>query len=1479
MNISKIINSFLSSPVKVVVLDPRTSTPRHTFVYLGDVPKNVADAAKKLNGRITRDVESVLKSFYGSDWRKKLAVDILEHPAKILKLGGDEPFDDVSSLPETEVAINDDYGNSPLTLGGADDIEISLEELSLEPDNVKPGGKRKKGNEMGSGMTGIKGMNIGDIEISDEDLALGPSRVQRVSIGEDISLRLTFEPGVTYDTSTHVYPEDKFSELKDKIFVSTGIPNYRQHVFWYVGNRLQTPYRIYAEGVYAVDIMSTFASAGSSSDGQSTQPSQPSQTLFGLPIDKNLYVMRDEVKIEAMDTFRTLGDTPFHDNTIYVVDIDQFVDPVRSQLNEILSDTYQFDLVYFGFCIKFWPQFTKECFHDYVANEKELYQKFPDFAKSVSYLTTLENTEKSIIDRNYKMINKVLDIVNSSRSTINLAITHLTATTIWEKNIVNLRNLFDKLRVSKCIPEVYAYVEHEGKKFLLRKRYSRNESDINFPPAFKTGLIIAISLRRGDQETFHKKNSAETTESEQSRYLFVNIRANGRYYVKSIWNEEDEYNFEDIITVMKKFVDPLINQINSMGKYVFPIDKPLPIMTRNNIQYDNLSISLYWKKILSSSMFKFVKTLFEEYIYGGVVSVKGLQQLGQFELVFRKGMTEFDPNQIERVISMANIETVSNHYAYLSNNTVKQKWDQLYDGRVIKLHHRTTDLKFEIINIKEKEFQILFQYLSVFIYRAMCNEKLKTLSVRPAGDVKKLRKLKEIDPELYNLKKYGSKKVYSIICQNPNQPVVYTEDEIRSMSAEARKRLVKYWNFTLNRETFYGCPNKRYPHLSFKVGVHPKGYCLPCCKKSSSAPESKKAKVNEICLKKHFWSEEGSVTTEETEGVSRHIINYGKDLDLGRLSKLPQTSMISLLANTLEHPHLNYYLYGVAQNFPAVEASGLLYSAAEALTISPVELVKKCIDYVKKGGDAIFTSLLNGAIAEHFVSPKVFLNVLNDIFVMQKQFVPGHRFTQWEDFFSEMLMIIYDIFVFAFVDETGKGEFTYLYVGERARQLVVQQAQQSNSRYLLVVKRASNVYPVFVINTETYFKNLSVEKRLFVQKDTAIRHIFSIITSNYEKTMQSKAGRQIDLPILREFANGKKYRIVYKYVNKRNMCYGVLIDGPDGNVYVPIEYVVNIPDGLAVDQNVYSGEKYPVKTSSLTAFISAINAFISARHKNYSPIVLKFTLKREGKTVGYRAEDNPAIYYVSAEDKPLAETASRELLYDFNEINTAIMTRSPPIDDNRKRYIGKSLHENYLYQLFMLEFINYTEKERNTSVRDKIREVLSKVDFRKKVFEAQRELRALLKNFPSDVATLQSQISTAFYSGDRKGLFDTINNTVYEFDKITVNRLRQLDHSGMIEELRKITKEFTVEGVVSEDVSIPNVYLPCEYAGVDAKYCKGRKLIIDGKTLESFIDILSSDLTNPIKYKYITSGLFTDNLIDYFQFETYPEEIITVVKM
>lgn len=81
-----------------------------------------------------------------------------------------------------------------------------------------------------------------------------------------------------------------------------------------------------------------------------------------------------------------------------------------------------------------------------------------------------------------------------------------------------------------------------------------------------------------------------------------------------------------------------------------------------------------------------------------------------------------------------------------------------------------------------------------------------------------------------------------------------TEEEARGLASKKKGGLVKFWNFTEGRPAFYHCPSKRFPHLSFRVGEHPLGYCLPCCKKTRAQA------ISRLCLQKHKIVEERSST-------------------------------------------------------------------------------------------------------------------------------------------------------------------------------------------------------------------------------------------------------------------------------------------------------------------------------------------------------------------------------------------------------------------------------------------------------------------------------------------------------------------------------------------------------------------------------------------------------------------------------------------
>ena len=57
---------------------------------------------------------------------------------------------------------------------------------------------------------------------------------------------------------------------------------------------------------------------------------------------------------------------------------------------------------------------------------------------------------------------------------------------------------------------------------------------------------------------------------------------------------------------------------------------------------------------------------------------------------------------------------------------------------------------------------------------------------------------------------------------------------------------------------------------------------------------------------------------------------------------------------------------------------------------------------------------------------------------------------------------------------------------------------------------------------------------------------------------------------------------------------------------------------------------------------------------------------------------------------------------------------------------------------------------------------------------------------------------------------------------------------------------------------------------------KTDKLIIEKKKLDDILDIISHDIINPSKWKWIFSSVFIDKFVDYFKFIRRKDEYITV---
>ena len=1300
-----------------------------------------------------------------------------------------------------------------------------------------------------------------------------------------------------------------------------------------------------------IDIISTFEKSGDASK------------ILGIPIDKNVYNNRDDIKVETTEDFNILSSIGSYANLFYVVDLDQFIQSNKTQINDIINDNYQYELFYYGFVIKFWPQLNRIAFQDYIQYEVGLFQKYPELAKSKKNLTHRQYNEQSIINTNYKLSNKIAKISKFINTTITQAIlTNFKENEGSSSGVsakINIRNLFDKLSTSVFYPQINAYIEFDNKKFTLKKNYIKNQSEIAMPNNMKSGLVIAISIKKEDQERFYKKNAVSTIENELSRFIYFNILPNGQYFIKCIWDEQDEYDFDKTINTVKHYVDPVIEIINGFKKYIFQDPNiKLEKITKYNIHFKSLFISILWKKVISESIFKFLKLLWDPYIKAGIVSVKGIQQSGTYELMWHKGIYQFDMGIITRILSMFGFDIFNNYYEHLTNDTFYQKWNQQYSGRLFKMSHRITDIKFEIINIKEDEFRIFYNYIAAFIATAMCNEKLKTKlekSFQFNTEVKKLRKLMETDPELYNLKKHGSNKVYSIMCQNPRQPVIYTQDEVDNMSDKQLKSLNKYWNFTLKKPAYYGCPSKKYSHFSYIVGVHPKSYCLPCCGKTEAVEHSKKMLINNVCYENYkfdttmkyddlvkykkgkkreikfddFIEKSGEKSkgfeSELEKSKFKHIMNYGKKVNSGRLSKLPPSAIKQILLNNLQQSlddqsidvqQQGIYILGVEQNIGSINDIGLLYSIATTLNMTIDETVGKFIKVLKEN-PKLFNTLLRGTLIQYFTSNDDFINAMNNIFNIGKSkgkainVYEYIKFNKWNDLFIELSASIFDINILIFEDIYNKGQSTNLVVPSvlQLEQDVLIGKKMAN--FLLLFKQGNDVYPIYIIDSNEYFRTGDITKKIFNTNDAIMEQLLIIIkTKKLEESEQLIISKQIDIIKLKDF--GKK--ILYKFINKSNSVYAAIIEyKKDQLVYVPLLQTPNVSDGIETIYQVFDRNKYKLSPETLLNFIHDINKFLKKQAESpaldskttddefapisgeTSEIKLLNKLVLGNKLIGFESNNN-YYYYISdiATDAAIDDTTDlmkslgiKILKYDPYEINKKIISYSI-IDqnikeDNRTKKLGISLYNNNLYSLFLLEFINYINNERNVQLRQKIFNLIKDTNF-KEINNFAEKLENLVEN-ESDYDLIIKQINANKKGTNQKIInssIEVIKQTNYNFDKMTINNLKKMKINKVITELRAIVKDFTTIGKISDNIKFQNMYMSCSDINTFEKkiqeYCDKNKLIVESqKILDNLIHLLAMDIKSPLKLKYIFSSVFSYNIINYFDFIKRPHENISIL--
>jgi len=1281
-------------------------------------------------------------------------------------------------------------------------------------------------------ISGLRGADIETLDVDDDSLVTETSPIYtKVSVEDSTSrLNVTYPGGTVISTDVRVYPEDRLSSLRNKIYLLTGIPPYRQHIFYFdpAGNRVTT-YTVYSEEAIPVDIVGDLATTH-------TEESAVSRDIFGMPIDRTMYAAREHLRVDSIEAF-SLVET-LDTNDFYVVDLDLFTHASRSQLSQLSSERYQFELLYAGFILKYFPLLTFETFYDYVRNERELYQKYHDLAPSLSYLKHQFAAEASISDR----------VRTVQKPSLSVGVTLCVVGPTHTPATVDIRNLFDLLTVSPEIPAIRAYVERAPNRYLVTKTL-RGTSEIPFPSGWKVGVMICVSLERSDQLSMHRQASSERLERVQNRYGFVAIRPNGKITVRLGFLEESSGDFDFVERVAMGVLNPIIRTVNGFGRRVFGTSRQLSALTHGNVAYESVNLSVYWKRIFSVSMFRTFRSLWERYVTAGIVTMKSAQTADSIDMIWRRGMYQFDPTQIERILVMASTDTeILNHYANLSSAPVHAKWQQIYDGRNVRVHHRATDIRFECIGVRYREFYWLLQYLGLFVGDAARESGLSRPPIDTHSPVKKLRKLREADPELYNLKKHGSPRVYSIICQLPNQPILYTEDEFAALSQKEKSRLVRYWNFTYKRPAYYSCAHGKYPYFSFKTGVHPKGYCLPCCKKTPADDTPARAKIFRACLERQ------TLDTASDTDPSRHTVSYGKELSPGRISR-PPPSLTPLLANTLDHK-LSYQLVGVPQGDDGM--TSVFYCVAKALLIEPPSLTSHLIAHIRSG--VYFDVGLGGSLREYFRDRADLIRTISKIETISPLDTGFRRF---DDLVAEIVAARLSTHVIRIEDPDGTGTRGTLLVHDYTRTA----ARDSRlDRVIVVVRGPSTTYPLVVLDS-SYHKTLTPRMGVYTSDSPVLSYILgAILTTLNSPTLL------MDLSEVRHLPG---YTLVTKYINLHNKCYAVLLSKknsatPSRHIYVPITPSPHYADGINTQYSGFSGEP-----SIAYSDVIELLAEVRKQYPQYAPKYVPSSALRvtDGSDpYAILCGDSSVIWYVTEWDEKI-NLKTVVTGFDPKVVDKLVVSGAPPAEDRRTQLRPQALYRAYAYQLLCVEFSNWVSRLRDRKTRSLIlgdlsihqsrplrnyyRDVLSRLDSVQIDPDSRRHILGLILSVYANPKTTVGEFLELF------------ENTQYEFDRREVLSLSSAT-------LPSVLRKLVVTDNRTPDLS--NVFVACA-SDEGASHCSKGRLIMSERDLTRFSSVLASDLHNPFLRRGLLTGVSSVGTVDFLKFQSSPDALIRIERV
>ena len=1415
-------NIFTCNPIRINVFSFYKKKITDTFVILSNLEEKIT---KELENIIKgrQYNETKLKNFYGPLWKRKLGL-ILASSKKVQKN----------------------------IKGGFDLADLSFSNLSNE------------NNEDENFLKKSDNINIENL-VTKSIFQGSPlkTKIKPLYIKEgDRNLFFIMK-------NFFIFPEDGIYELKEKIYYLTGIPLYKQHTWLnYHKKHILISYKLLEKNTSQISI------------SLSDLYNENIKKIFDIPvlinyINKDIYVISNEYNRLVRHYYNKYGEYSFN-----VMNLQEILNKNQNQLKKIFDiNKHQFNMIYYGFVKLFFPGTTKKLFLNIIRDSTKIRINYPDLEKSFMDLSKIYKNENQILmqknilfsEKKYSKILTNLMKITKMNMVRNLLLNIEYKMT--ESHIVSLRNLFDNLITNKIIPIIQTKLYHDSQFIKLTKLHKMHKLHDLYSD-FKENISLMILINPTEKSLYKK--------------ILIRIFPNGNYSADIRWKTNIGKNItpKDIFSNTNKIINPLINNINNLPKYVFYSQDKFKEINKYNYNIAESDFKFFYNKILTNKEFNLFKKLINKYVEAGIF-IKRYEETNSIFLCFKKGFHQPNINIIKKFMKT---HRQRNYYVYLSELLYINSWKQFTIKSIkIDIIHRITDVVISVEKIGDKEFDILENIIFTLLYEftllnksKLSNNDQNKLIIKKFGS----KSLKEKDPILYNFKNYNTDLIYSKICQKKFQPTLMDKQEFKNYIKKTKgKKLnnyVKYWNFTTNTNTYYVCnKTKNYPYVKFITGKHPKNYCLPCCKKIMPLRNETYKDIYKICTTKFSYDK-----TKKINKYINYIVKYGKILNENRISYLPKNLNFIFEEKTINNISYEYYMLGVSQRTKNIENIGIIFCLSNILNITYEQLILDIINKLKKNKN-IYDIIIGMKNKQLFKNINNFIDVLRNIFLSQGLLSFDYKdyinFKFWNNIIKEFFILFYNIQVVLF-DESDNS---LIIKTKDDKDIMKKFALYDN--YIFIISRKNKYYPIFKLNKNIFFKTHNIEQKIFnknkdkdlLDKVNLLHFILKNKIIKIKKNVDS-----VHLDEIFNFLNKSKIYNFYKLlVNNSNYCYAMLIQKNNNKNYIYFPFS-------------YTRYKYYSSYSSITNFIYTspctkkdIEEFI-AKYNNFSKnkiiITHNLILKTNNKKlIGYQLNNNLFCYFKhillqSLNSNVLNNNKNLYLLYDPSCINKILVSKHTIAKDCRTENISKDIYMAYLYDIFISELNNYFNSEKNIDIRKIIKKNITITNF-KDPFQYSnfiKELNKLNLNINDKNKIIDIIRTNMIYKNVKmiSRILDKINNNSFIFDKMSYNRLKKIKNEQiLIKELLKISKKITkiVSKIIFKKGNYINDIVNCTEK-INTFYCKNQKLIICQIYLDKIINQLVKDMLNPLKKKWIFNPLFINRNIDFFKFKKNVNEKVII---